>query len=109
MSKFSPKENISRKLEESMAQAAELALGNKDALTLEESAALSPDVFTFAEYDEMEAERIGYSNYSYWRSTFRMFFKNKTAVAMLCIMLLLLVFHPAHPAQPVRPQPGQLL
>ena len=100
MSKFSPKENISRKLEESMAQAAELALGNKDALTLEESAALSPDVFTFAEYDEMEAERIGYSNYSYWRSTFRMFFKNKVAVAMLIVMGALLLFTFIQPILP---------
>ena len=108
MSKFSPKENISRKLEESMAQAAELALGNKDALTLEESAALSPDVFTFAEYDEMEAERIGYSNYSYWRSTFRMFFKNKTAVAMLSIMLLLLVFTFIQPILPNQFDPNQV-
>jgi len=108
MSKFSPKENISRKLEESMEQAAELALGNKDALTLEESAALSPDVFTFAEYDEMEAERIGYSNYSYWRSTFRMFFKNKTAVAMLSIMLLLLVFTFIQPILPNQFDPNQV-
>lgn len=27
---------------------------------------LSPDMFTFAEYDANAAERTGYSNYSYW-------------------------------------------
>ena len=99
-SKFSPKENLSRKLENSAEQAAELATGEKDILTADEAAALNPDLFTFAEYDELEAERIGYSNYSYWRSTFRMFFKNKMAVSMLTIMLILLLFTFIQPLLP---------
>ena len=28
-------------------------------------------LFEFAEYKPMEAERIGYSNYSYWKSVWR--------------------------------------
>jgi len=37
-------------------------------------------LFEFAEQDEEQAEKIGYSNYSYWRSTWNSFFKNKVAV-----------------------------
>ena len=108
MSKFSPTDVLSRKLEESAEQAAELAFGDKDALTEEEAAALSPDLFELAEYDELEAERIGYSNYSYWRSTFRMFFKNKMAVTMLVIMLVLLVFTFIQPILPNQFDPNQV-
>ena len=46
------------------------------ALTPEEESAL----FTPAGYDFREAEKGGYSNYSYWQSTFRAFFKNRVAV-----------------------------
>ena len=49
-------------------------------------------LFSFADFDETEGERTGYSNYSYWRSTIRMFFKNKGAVVMLTIMLALILF-----------------
>ena len=49
------------------------------------------EAFSFADYDEKEGEKIGYSNYSYWGSTVRMFFKNKGAVVMLMIMLALIL------------------
>lgn len=49
-------------------------------------------MFEFADFDEQAGERTGYSDYSYWRSTVRMFLKNKTAVIMLCAMLFLLAF-----------------
>jgi len=49
-------------------------------------------LFTFAEYDSMEAERTGYSDYSYWRSTWNVFIKNKLALTLLIIMTLLLSF-----------------
>ena len=34
-------------------------------------------------------ERSGYSNYSYWRSTLQVFFKNKVAVFLLCVLAAL--------------------
>lgn len=49
-------------------------------------------MFTFAEYDEQAGERTGYSNYSYWGSTVRVFLKNRTAVLVLIIMVSLLTF-----------------
>ena len=50
------------------------------------------ELFEFAEYDQAEAERGGYSNYSYWRSTFQVFFNNKVAKFCLILMTVLLVF-----------------
>ena len=47
-SKYSPKEKLSRNLENSAEQAAELAAADKDILTLDEAAALNPELFTFA-------------------------------------------------------------
>jgi len=50
------------------------------------------EAFGFAEFDDREAENIGYSDYSYWGSTFRAFSKNKLAVALVFIVLAILVF-----------------
>ena len=62
-SKYSPKEKISRKLEKSIEEhLSSLAVSEKDDLTQEEIATLGSDLFEFAEYDEKEAERTGYSN-----------------------------------------------
>ena len=38
------------------------------------------ELFTPAGFSEEQAEATAYSNYSYWGSTFRAFFKNKMAV-----------------------------
>jgi len=50
------------------------------------------DLFVLAEYDSTAAEKSGYSNYSYWSSTLRVFFKNKVAVFLLFVLLALLLF-----------------
>ena len=53
---------------------------------------LSPDMFTFAEYDANAAERTGYSNYSYWASTWRVFTKNKVAMFFLTLLIAAAAF-----------------
>lgn len=50
------------------------------------------ELFTFAEYDSNAAERGGYSNYSYWRSTMQAFLKNRFAVSLLIVILGILIF-----------------
>jgi len=100
MSKYSPKERVSRKLETSQTEALKAAVADRDDLTQEEIALLTPDRFEFAGYDDMAAERTGYSNYSYWGSTVRMFFKNRTAVFMLIVMLGLMIFTFIQPLLP---------
>ena len=37
------------------------------------------ELFYFVDYSPEEAERIGYSNYSYWGSVIQNFLKQKTA------------------------------
>ena len=49
-------------------------------------------LFEFAEYRAQDAERIGYSNYSYWKSVGQTFLKNKAAVVMGIVFILLFIF-----------------
>lgn len=49
-------------------------------------------LFEYAEYHHQAAERIGYSEYSYWKSVWRNFLKKRTAVVMLIIFALLFIF-----------------
>lgn len=50
------------------------------------------ELFSVAEYHPEEAERSGYSEYSYWGSVFRNFCKNKVAIVMIIIYFVVLVF-----------------
>ncbi|MCD8075427.1 MAG: ABC transporter permease [Lachnospiraceae bacterium] len=63
------------------------------------------DLFTFAEYDEAESERAGYTNYSYWGSTVRMFFKDKGAVFCLIVMIAIIAFTIIQPYLPGQRDP----
>lgn len=49
-------------------------------------------LFEFAEYKAQDAERIGYSEYSYWKSVWRNFMKNRPAVIMSIVFILLFIF-----------------
>lgn len=49
-------------------------------------------LFEYAEYKPQDAERIGYSEYSYWKSVWRNFLKNKPAVIMSIVFILLFIF-----------------
>ena len=51
---------------------------------------LNPLKFKAKVFDRMASEDTGYSNYSYWRSTFRTFFKNK-AVMLLVILIVAII------------------
>ena len=53
---------------------------------------ITDELFVEVPYDDAEAERIGYSNYSYWGSTLRVFLKNKVSVAILIFLTAVLVF-----------------
>ncbi len=54
--------------------------------------AITDELFALADYDAAAAERIGYSNYSYWGSTLRVFLKNKVSVFILVFLLLVVMF-----------------
>lgn len=58
------------------------------AVELEKELGMSEEeLFSFAEYHPEEAERTGYSEYSYWKSVFRSFRKNKAAVVMIIVFI----------------------
>ena len=67
------------------------------------------DLFSFAEFQEEEAERGGYSNYSYWNSTVLAFFKNRGAVVLLLLLILLLLFTFVQPYLPGQYDPNKIL
>ena len=68
--------------EKQLAQAAEEALQQS----------VDAELFQFAEYDPDRAEQTGYSNYSYWKSTFAVFRRNKVAMGLLVLIAVILLF-----------------
>ena len=67
------------------------------------------ELFSFAGFNEAEVERTGYSNYSYWSSTFRAFLKNKGAVVLLVLLLLLMAFTFIQPHLPGQYDPNMIV
>ncbi len=70
-------------------------LGDKLSRQLQEDVApkmSDEEAFSFAEFNAEDAERGGYSDYSYWKSTLRAFFQNKIAVFFLFVMVAVLLF-----------------
>ena len=66
------------------------------------------ELFAFAEFNSENAERGGYSNYSYWGSTIRAFFQNKAAVFFLFVMVAVLVFTFVQPYLPAQKDPLEI-
>ena len=74
-------EQLKEQLAQEEAQAADAPSAEAAATGLSDK-----ELFSFAGFDASEAERGGYSNYSYWRATLRVFFKNRIAVFFLIVM-----------------------
>ena len=74
--------------------------GPVDQVTEGVTQAIAADAFTFAEYDESAGEKVAWSDYSYWGSTFRMFFKNRVAVTLLVLLAAILLFTIVQPHLP---------
>jgi oligopeptide transport system permease protein len=56
--------------------------------------------FTFAPFNQEETERTGVSQYSYWRSTFHAFSKNRVAMFLLLAVVIILLFTFIQPILP---------
>ena len=64
---------------------------------LHEAIARDQALFTPAEFSAAESEKTGASNYSYWKSTLRTFFKSKSVIvltALVCAILLMSFLYP---------------
>ena len=64
------------------------------------------ELFTPVGFSEEQAEATAYSNYSYWGSTFRAFFKNKMAVALLIALVAVVAFAFVQPHLPGQVDPN---
>jgi oligopeptide transport system permease protein len=80
------RESKTRKLEAALAAARDAQAGPPSPEDVDDA------LFVPAAYDASGAERLGYSNYSYWGSTLRVFFKKPVAVFLLIVLAVLLVF-----------------
>ena len=69
---------------------------------------INESLFEFAQYDEREAQRGGYSNYSYWRSTVQVFAKSKVAMFFLIMVIVLLTFTIIQPYLPNQNSPTEI-
>jgi len=93
MSKYNFWLNNVNKLEEAIIEDfREKAMSLPDDLSEEQIKDLDPKLFQFINNDFKEAERVGYSNYSYWGSTVKMFFKNKVGRVTFFILIALMGF-----------------
>lgn len=55
------------------------------------------DLFSFADFDEYESEHIAAPRYSYWKSVWRTFFKDKLTIVVAIIMLFVIIFSMIQP------------
>lgn len=69
---------------------------------------LDDSLFEFAQFNEEEAEKTGYSNYSYWRSTWNSFLKHRTSVIFLILVIAILLFTVLQPIIPGQKSPTQI-
>jgi oligopeptide transport system permease protein len=69
---------------------------------------IQDSLFEFAEFDNKEAEKTGYSNYSYWKSTWNSFAKNKVAFFLLILVIGVLTFTIIQPFLPYQKSPTEI-
>ena len=60
---------------------------------------IDKSLFTFAAFDEMESEHIAAPRYSYWKSVWKTFFKNKFTVAVAALLIIVVAFALIQPTQ----------
>lgn len=109
MSRFSYKQHKSEKFENSVSAALEKDLDSVSGSGAAASSGMSEkELFSFAHHDIRDSERIGYSEYSYWRSTLHTFLHNKVAVTLLIIMGALLLFTFIQPILPGQRDPNEI-
>ena len=55
------------------------------------------ELFSFADNDSLESEKITAPRYSYWQSVFRVFFRKKINIVVLSILALVIMFAYVYP------------
>lgn len=73
--------------------------------TAEQIAAIDPKWFELHGFNEQDAERTAYSNYSYWASTFRNFWRNRAARILIVALIAIIAFAFIQPLLPNQHDP----
>ncbi len=93
---WSMKESKAQKLEKVLSEQLKNDLSGKAAeqanTVVEEETVNEDELFVLADYDKTAGEKGGYSNYSYWRSTLQAFLKNRVAVFLVFVLVILMGF-----------------
>lgn len=82
---------------------------NDELLNLEEFGMSDEELFAPVSNDDAEAEKITAPRYSYWRSVFRVFFKNKLNIVFLSSLAVVLLLSYVYPLVTEFDRFGQLL
>ena len=56
------------------------------------------ELFSRVDHNDMESEKITAPRYSYWKSVFRVFFRNKVNIILLFVLLIVLLLTYVYPA-----------
>ena len=100
------KNQVAGKLEEALTEDLKAKVSSESDKSREYSNLSEEELFSFAEYSSEEAERTGYSNYSYWKATLQVFLKNKVAVFLLIVMAVIVLFTFIQPYLPGQIDPN---
>ena len=55
------------------------------------------ELFSYVDNNKLESEKITAPRYSYWKSVFRVFFRDKINIILLSVLLLVIVFAYIYP------------
>ncbi len=66
---------------------------------------INQELFQRADFQKGEGEKIGYSNYSYWKSTFKIFISKKSTIFIISILVILLTVSIIQPYLPNQKDP----
>ncbi len=66
-------------------------------INLDEFNMSDEELFSFVDNNSLDSEKITAPRYSYWRSVFRVFFRNKLNIIMLALLALIIVFSYVYP------------
>ena len=56
------------------------------------------ELFSLMDHSTLESENITAPRYSYWKSVFRVFFRNKLNIIILALLLILIAFAYIYPS-----------
>ena len=71
---------------------------SQEFVNLEKFGLSDEELFSHVDHSALESEKITAPRYSYWRSVFRVFFRKKINIVILCVLAIVLCFAYVYPA-----------